>query len=161
MQASLLDMAVGFGFNHVVNPMTSENSAPIQMMSQLIGGLIFFVCGGQEQCILALAKSVRTLPPGQVRWHPQVGYGLAAQMSEAAANALRIAAPLLSTVLATLLVLAFITRVAPQLNVWGIGFLITTGMVLVGLMWFAPSWIEQVAYLWQSQTASMMRTWVS
>ena len=154
----LVEMVVGFGFSQIVDPMTQEQGGPLRLLAQTMGAMVFFVCGGQAQVIEALAQSFRVMPPGKALWHPSAGLALVAQAGEMLALALRMAAPMLAAAGATLLSLAFLTKVAPQLNIWSIGFLVTTTVSLAGLMMYLPSWMAETAMLWQARIQAMLPT---
>lgn len=154
----LVEMVVGFGFSQIVDPMTQEQGGPLRMLAQTMGGMIFFVAGGQGMMIDALARSFHVMPAGLTPWQPRAGLVLVAQLGQMTTLALRVAAPMLAAAMATLLSLAFLTKVAPQLNIWSIGFLITTTVSLAGLMVYLPSWIDQTAGLWHERIAAMLPT---
>ena len=156
----MLETVAGFSFMQLVNPMTREQAGPMRTLFQVIGGMVFFVAGGQTMVIEALAESFVRLPPGAAPWQPRMGVALVHQLAAVMHFAIRLAAPLLASALTTLCALAFLTKVAPQLNIWSVGFVITCSIMLVGMIWYTPSWMEQVASMWQQRCHGMLPTLV-
>ena len=151
----LLDLSAGFGFTHMLDPMSQEMSTPIQQLGQLMVGTLFFVAGGQRLVVQALAHSFQVAPAGHAMWHSANVLVLSQQVGELFVTGLRLAAPLLAVLMAAQLLLALLMRVAPQLNLWSVGFAISTTAVLVGLFLFAPAWVR-VSITWWEDAASAM-----
>ena len=157
----LFDLNAGYNFAHQIDPTTHENAGPLQQLCQLAAGLLFFAVGGQQQVIMALARSFERTPPGAVVWHNHVPIALLHQVGFLFAQGLRIAAPILAALIAAQLFLALLSRVAPQLNIWGVGFAIISGVAVLGLLYFTPAWVAHVAAIWQQSGTRMLTVWNS
>lgn len=155
----MLDLNAGYNFSQQVNPLTLEQTGPIQQLSQLCAGLLFFIVGGQQLVILGLARSFEHVQPGQVVYNARVASILAHEMTQVFAQGLRIGAPIMAALLATQIFLALLSRVAPQLNIYGVGFAAIAGVAVMGLMVFAPAWVDHVARIWQHTPQHMLRIW--
>lgn len=149
----LLDQGAGFGFIHMQDPMSQELSTPIQQLGQLLAGTLFFVGGGQRLVVQALAHSFDVAPAGHAMWHSANVLILSQQVGALFVTGLRLAAPLLAVLMASQLLLALLMRVAPQLNLWSVGFAITTSALLVGLFLFVPAWVNIAMVWWEDATA--------
>ena len=151
----LLDLSAGFGFTHMLDPLTQELSTPIQQIGQLMVGVLFFVAGGQGMVVQALAQSFYIAPPGHAVWHSANILILSQQVGALFTTGLRLAAPLLAVLLAAQLLLALLMRVAPQLNLWSVGFAISTTALLAGLFLFAPAWVHISITWWEDAALAM------
>jgi len=131
-------MQMGFGFAQLVDPRTRENTGVLTQLLGAVAGLLLFVTGAHHQIMRALMESLRNdrldaWAAGGVNFELLMGRG-----ADLFVSGMRIALPLVSVALLSQVVFALLTRVAPQLNLWGIGFLVTIGMGLVALALFAP-----------------------
>ncbi len=155
----LVDLNAGYNFSQQVNPLTMEQVGPFQQLSQLMGGLLFFASGGQQQVIMGLAMSLKKVPVGTVSWRPQTVSLLIAQTTELFVQGLRIAAPLMVALFATQIFLALLSRVAPQLNIWGVGFGAVAGMAGACFFALTPAWVEHVLRIWEHTAQNMLSLW--
>lgn len=155
----ILDNHAGFAFAQMVDPMAEAQVGPLQHLMHTGAGLLFFACNGQEQVIRGLAHSIGRTPPGALAWQPGTAAYLTGRVAEMFVIGLRLAAPLLGSLMVLQLGLALLTRVAPQLNIWGIGFGIICMAALAGLYVYAPAWGSAVAALWAESIGQMSRVW--
>lgn len=131
MAGELADIQAGFGFAGVVSPQSGEQVSVIGQLQMIVSWLIFLGANGHHLVLQGLAASLTAVPLGS-------GPGLCAPaLTHATAGliaaALRIAAPVVASVLLADLALGLLTRAAPQMNLLAIGFPVK---VAVGL-WVA------------------------
>ncbi|RYF10698.1 MAG: type III secretion protein [Deltaproteobacteria bacterium] len=155
----LIDLNAGYNFSQQINPLTMEQTGPFQQLSQLAGGLLFFAAGGQQLVILGLRQSFERVPAGQVVWHARLATVLVDQFTQVFIQGLRVAAPIMAALIATQMFLALLSRVAPQLNIWGVGFAAIAGVAVMGMMAFAPAWVDHVSRIWQHSSEQMLSLW--
>jgi flagellar biosynthetic protein FliR len=155
----LVDLNAGYNFSQQVNPLTLEQTGPFAHLSQLMGGLLFFAVGGQHQVIMGLATSLKRVPVGTVPWRARTVTLLIEHTTELFVQGLRIAAPLLAALIATQIFLALLSRVAPQLNIWGVGFAAIAAMAGASFYAFTPAWVEYVCAIWSHTSANMLTLW--
>ena len=150
LAGEILGLQAGFGFARIADPMLDSPSSIVGETFGLLAGAVFFVIDGHQQVIRALAVSFRNIPAGTVQFEP----GWVGLLMDRAATmfgvGLRIAAPVGGTLLATQLGFALLGRVAPQLNLWGLGFVLTIGITLVSLAIFAPTLAVEIPALLDS-----------
>jgi flagellar biosynthesis protein FliR len=132
----VLANGMGLGFASVVDP---QNGVQVPLLSQfyfIMGVLLFFGVGGHLVLIELLAESFRSLPvaasglPGDALW------GFARWSGIMFSEGLRIALPVVSTVLLANLAFGVATRAAPQLNIFSVGFAVTL-LLGIGAMLFS------------------------
>ena len=157
LAGEVVGLQMGLGFGHTVDPLLEAQGSVVSQVFGLVAGTLFFAMNGHLQVMRALADSLRAVPPGSVVFDP----GWVTTLVDAAAamflTGVRIAAPLAAALLAGQLAFALLGRVMPQLNAWGLGFSITIGLGLFGLVLFAPSLTAEVRDLLSVAVADGMR----
>ena len=147
MAGEIIAMQMGFAMAKMVNPMSKEPVSPITSLIVFITGVVLFITNGHHQILRVLAGSFVIAPPGGLvlegTWF-LVFLELGGELFWAS---LRIAAPMMIIIFATYLSFALLTRVAQQLNVWAMGFLVTIGVGLGGFLIFMPSLVHEIANL--------------
>ncbi len=134
----LIGLQMGLNFAGFFDPLSATTATATSRFFGTMVAWMFIVMGGHLLVIAALVHSFRSFPVG-----PEP-FAFMAQMqpqrwgAEIFATGLWIALPLLTMLLFVNLVLGTISRVAPQINVFAIGFPVTLGVGLLGLMLTLP-----------------------
>jgi flagellar biosynthetic protein FliR len=130
---------MGFGFQKTVNPLSREQSGPVTNILFTMAGVLFFTSESHHQVVRGLALSMRTMPLGGSVFRGDIE-GLVmhngASMMEAG---FLISLPLIVVSVITQLCFGLLTRVAPQLNVFALGFAFMIGIGFWSLLLFAPN----------------------
>jgi flagellar biosynthetic protein FliR len=141
---SFLDTLIGFSFGGLIDPITGNQSAVLSRMYALIGVLVFIVIGGDTWVIQGLARTYDIVGIDQA---PDIGT-LVAGADEAFAaiflSAIQVAGPIVLALVLTDAAFGVISRVVPQLNVFGVGFpaKVTVGLLLLGVtLPFVGGWL--------------------
>lgn len=117
-----ISMSMGLGFSTMIDP---QNGVPVPVLSQyfvLLATLVFLAVDGHLLLIDVLATSFHTMPVAQVITGAEGAWQIVAWSSEMYAGALMVALPVLTAVLMANLAFAVVTRAAPQLNIFAVGF---------------------------------------
>ena len=123
-------LGMGLGFASINDP---NNGLSVPIVSQfygIVGTLLFLVLGGHGLVIEALQASFQRLPVGFDGLEPKAYGQLVWGGAEMYGFAVLLALPAVASLLLVNLAFGVITRTAPQLNLFAIGFPI---MILVGL----------------------------
>jgi flagellar biosynthesis protein FliR len=134
----VIGLQMGLNFAGFFDPATATQTTATSRFFGTIVAWLFIVINGHLLVIAALAQSFQAFPVGPEPFaflravQPQV-WG-----SEVFTLGLWIALPLVSMLLFVNLVLGVISRVAPQMNVFSIGFPITLGVGLLGVLFTLP-----------------------
>jgi len=123
-------LGMGLGFASINDP---NNGLSVPVVAQFygnLGTLVFLSLGGHGLVIEALNASFRTLPQGFDGLNPESFGRLAWWGAEMYGYAVLLALPAVATLLMINLAFGVVTRTAPQLNLFAIGFPI---MILAGL----------------------------
>lgn len=138
MAGSFIGLQMGLGFALFFDP---QNSGQTPIVAQFVGILtilVFVSMGGHEMVILSLMESFSALPVGA---DPVSGAGFR-QVAELGGMIFRagmwLALPVVGSILVVNLSLGIMTRAAPQLNIFAVGFPITLGLGFVVLLFALP-----------------------
>ncbi|MEO8835431.1 MAG: flagellar biosynthetic protein FliR [Caldimonas sp.] len=134
----LIGLQMGLNFAAFFNPMSGGTQTAVTQFYGTCIAWLFIVSGGHLLVIAAVVQSFTAFPVGgdpfaflravePQRWGAEI-FSLG----------LWIALPLVAMLLFTNLVLGVITRVAQQMNIFAIGFPITLGVGLVGVLLTLP-----------------------
>ena len=142
MAGELIGLQMGLGFAIFFNPQTKGFTPVIGQLLGVLAALTFLALDGHLQIIAVLAESFSTLP---VSTEPLAANGFKVFVdmgSKIFAAGLLLSLPPMAALLMTNLTLGILTRAAPQLNIFAVGFPITLaiGMVTLALSlpYFAP-----------------------
>ena len=134
----LIGLQMGLNFAGFFNPMSASTATATSQFFGTMVAWLFVVINGHLLVIAALVQSFAAFPVG-----PEP-FAFLQQMqpqrwgSEIFATGLWIALPLVTMLLFVNFVLGTISRVAPQINIFAIGFPVTLGVGLLGLVLTLP-----------------------
>jgi flagellar biosynthetic protein FliR len=126
----VMDLQVGFSIVNVINPLTSQNVSVLGEFQLALGSLLYLISNAHHMLFQGLAGSFNLVPLPYVSMQPQLETNLMAFFSQAFFLVFQIAAPVGIALFLTNVGLALMTRVAPQLNVFAVGFPL---QIMIGL----------------------------
>ena len=129
----LAGIQMGFGIANLIDPQTHAQVTVVAQWEQLLALLIFLVLDVHHLLLRALLGSFQTAPPGTVIVTAATVRGVVALSADLFTVGVRIAAPVLITLLLTNGALGVLARTVPQLNVFVVGFPLNVGVGLVML----------------------------
>ena len=127
-------LQMGLGFATFFDPQHGVNTQVVTQFLGLLVALVFLAINGHLMMLSALAESFRLLPIGAAvsasAWLSLVDWG-----GTIFATGLMLALPVIAALLMTNVALGILTRAAPQLNLFAVGFPVTilVGWVVLGL----------------------------
>lgn len=134
-------MSMGLGFAMLVDPQRGVSVPVLSQFFVILGMLIFLSLGGHLALIRVLAESFETLPVGRFVDIADIG-GVAAWGSQMFVGAVRIALPAVTALLIANLAFGVMSRAAPTLNLFAVGFpvamLLGFIVLLINIGAFAP-----------------------
>jgi flagellar biosynthetic protein FliR len=132
-----ISMTMGLGFATLVDPQHGAQTPVLGQMLMIFGTLTYLSIDGHLMLIGALAESFKHLPIGAAQINHDFLLMLVMWGARVFDTGLLIALPIVVALLIVNLGLGVVTRAAPQLNLFGVGFTITlmSGffVLLVGL----------------------------
>ena len=142
MAGQIIGMQMGLGFAVFFDPQNAAQTPVLGQFLGLVGILVFLSLNGHLLMIEVLAQSFKALPVmaqpfSATGWRALVGWG-----GEVFLAGLLISLPIMAALLITNLALGIMTRAAPQLNVFSVGFPITLAagfvVIVIALPFFTP-----------------------
>lgn len=124
MAGELAGLQMGLGFASFYDPLNASYTPIIAQWMGVIATLTFLALNGHLYMISALVESFQTLPIGSMM-SVKGFYGVASWGGSIFAYALQISLPILAALLITNIALGILTRAAPQLNLFAVGFPVT------------------------------------
>ena len=135
----LIGLQMGLNFASFFDPLSAANATASSRFFGTTVAWLFIVANGHLLVIAALVQSFTAFPVGPEPFaflHQMQPHRWGAEIFS---TGLWIALPLVSMLLFVNLVLGAISRVAPQINIFAIGFPVTLSVGLVGLLLTLPS----------------------
>jgi flagellar biosynthetic protein FliR len=138
MAGEVVGLQMGLNFAGFFDPVTATQTTASSRFFGAIVGWLFVVINGHLLVIAALVDSFRAFPVGDAPF-AFVQQALPHQWgAQIFATGLWIALPMVAMLTFVNLVLGVISRVAAQINVFAIGFPVTLGVGLVGILLTLP-----------------------
>ena len=135
MAGDIMGMQMGLGFASFYDPVNATNTQIVAQFLGIIAVLLFLSLNGHLYMLDALAESFQIFPISTQMPSAHALHTLTLWGGSIFAHALRLALPLIGALLITNLALGILTRSAPQLNIFAIGFPVTlaVGFVMLAL----------------------------
>jgi flagellar biosynthetic protein FliR len=129
---------MGLSFASFFDPTTHGRSSGVSQFLALLATLAFLAANVHLVLLETLAESFVTLPISSTPLAPGAPLELVRWGGKVFSVGLQLALPIIAALLITNLALGILTRAAPQLNLFGIGFPITLGVGLLVLNLLLP-----------------------
>ncbi|HEY2144530.1 MAG TPA: flagellar biosynthetic protein FliR [Steroidobacteraceae bacterium] len=120
-----ISLTMGLGFATLVDPQRGAQVPVLGQMFMIIGTLTYLALDGHLMLLGALAESFHTLPIGAEHVDKNFILSVVLWGARVFDTGLLIALPAVIALVIVNLALGVVTRAAPQLNLFGIGFTIT------------------------------------
>jgi len=135
MAGTITGMTMGLSFASFFDPQSQGQSNSISQFLVLLATLAFLAVNGHLLLLSALAHSFSTLPISTTPVSGQMFRQIADWGGVIFSAGIQLSLPMVAALLITNIALGILTRAAPQLNLFGIGFPITltVGFVVIGL----------------------------
>ncbi|TSE18587.1 fliR: flagellar biosynthetic protein FliR [Tepidimonas alkaliphilus] len=153
MAGEIIGLQMGLNFAGFFDPATGGQASTVGRFYGNAVMLLFIVLNGHLLLIQAVAASFATLPVGDGAWVALRRMPLHELGGLVFGYGLWIALPLVVLLLFVNVVLGIISRIAPQMNVFAIGFPLTLSVGLVGITATLPLLAEPVRQLMQRLAA--------
>jgi len=118
---------MGLGFATFFDPASAGRTSAISQFLALVATMAFLAMNAHLVLVQALVESFFTLPISSTPMSLAAPLEMVRWGSRIFSAGLQIAMPIVAAMLVTNIALAILTRAAPQLNLFGIGFPITLG----------------------------------
>lgn len=119
---NLIDLFGGFQVAQAFDPMAMTNGAQFSRLYQTSAVVLLFASGGYQLMIAGLGRTFDALPLGTPLDLAALGQAATAGLSDMFIASLQIAGPLIAVLFLADVGLGLLTRVAPALNAFALGF---------------------------------------
>jgi flagellar biosynthesis protein FliR len=151
MVGDLLDVVGGFSLSMALDPLLLVQTSIMGRVHQLVAVTLLFITDGHLMVLQGLARSVQLMPQPNLNWD-QIGRAVTSGVAGMFLAALQVAAPLIAATLIADIALGLLTRAAPALNAFSLGFplkilltLMLAGLVIAQLPDVLRATISQAA----------------
>ena len=138
LAGEVVGFQMGLGFASFFNPTLNTQSSAVGRFFGLLAMFLFIVMNGHLMVILAVVKSFDAFPVDQNFLEALKQMKLYELGADLFASGLWIALPMIGMLMFVNLGLGIISRVAPQMNIYAIGFPITLTVGLIGIAATVP-----------------------
>lgn len=129
--AEFISHQCGMTLGTSYNPMLDASESVFSQLYYFAAIMGFFAAGGHRELIRALIGSFATLPPLAFKLTHGIVELMVSLMTVSFEMAIRISGPTIVALMLALLVLGFLSRTIPQLNILTIGFPLKLGVALL------------------------------
>ena len=157
MAGDLAGMQMGLGFASFYDPLNASFTPVIAQFLGVIAALAFISMDGHLYLLAVMSDSFRDFPIGAGVPSANAFRTVAEWGGSMFGNALQFALPLIGALLITNLALGILTRSAPQLNIFAVGFPITIAVGFATLMLTIPYLAPLIEYFTHSTLDSVAR----
>lgn len=157
MAGDLAGMQMGLGFASFYDPVNASFTPVVAQFLGIIAALLFLAADGHLYMLAALADSFRDFPIGASIPSASAFRTMAEWGGSMFNHALQFSLPIIGALLITNLALGILTRSAPQLNIFAIGFPITLAVGFVALMLTLPYLAPLMEYFTHSGLDTVSR----
>lgn len=137
-------MSMGLGFASMIDPTNGVNVPVISQFFMIIGTLLFLSLGGHLMLIQLIVNSFQSLPISPTGVLRDGYWAIVSWGSQMFIGALWLAIPALISMLVITLSLGVMTRAAPQLNIFSVGFPVTMFLGFVILILVIPGFLPRI-----------------
>ncbi len=134
----LIGLQMGLNFASFFDPASNAQISAISRFFMQIGTLIFVVINGHLLLLMAVIKSFESFPVDGHFMDALAQMRIYEMGSAVFASAFWIALPMIAMLLFVNLALGIISRVAPQMNIYAVGFPVTLTVGLIGIVATLP-----------------------
>lgn len=144
LSGQFMAMKMGLGFASMNDPSNGVQTTVLSQFFVMLVTLLFLALNGHLVLLTLIVESFQALPPGVSSLTQENLFAVASLGSWMFAGALVISLPVLTSLLVVNIAFGVMSRAAPQLNIFAVGFPFTLicglGLVWVGLAAFPTSY---------------------
>ncbi|MBI5889459.1 MAG: flagellar biosynthetic protein FliR [Nitrosomonadales bacterium] len=157
MAGDIAGLQMGLGFASFYDPQNASFTPIVAQFLGIIAALVFLAADGHLYMLAAMYDSFREFPIGAGVPSANAFRTIAEWGGSLFNNALQFALPLIGALLIANLALGILTRSAPQLNIFAVGFPITIAIGFAALMLTIPYLAPLMEYFTHSALDSVSR----
>jgi flagellar biosynthesis protein FliR len=127
----LIGFQAGFSMASAIDPATEQQTTVVAQFYNMTALLIFITLNGHHVMLRAISDSLHAVPIGQLAIDARFQVWTVMMARQILADGIRLAAPIMVTLLLTDVGLGILTRIAPALHIFVIGFPLKVAITLL------------------------------
>lgn len=135
----LVSLGMGLGFANLVDPVHGASIPIVGQLYLLLATLVFLAMDGHLAMVALLVDSFRAMPPGTARLDPAAAGAVVEWGGRILSGAMQVALPAVVAMTVVNVAFGVVSRAAPQLNLFGVGFPLALVLGFVTLWMSLPS----------------------
>jgi flagellar biosynthetic protein FliR len=143
----LVGFQMGLGIGAVYDPALGGQATVYTRFLEMLALLLFLTLNGHHALVQAVAGSFHRVQPGAVLAPQPLAAGMVGLGAKVFRAGLELSAPLVGVLFLVNVVMAFLSRVSPQMNVFGLVMPMAVGAALVASVAVLPSTLASIARL--------------
>jgi flagellar biosynthetic protein FliR len=155
LAGELIGLTMGLGFATLFFPESQGRTLAISQFLSLLATMAFLSVNGHLVLLSALAESFITMPISAAPVHGAGFFQLANWGGKLFNAGVQLSLPIIAALLITSISLSILTRAAPQLNLYGIGFPLTLGVGFLMIYLVLPYMAGPLEHLFQDGIEKM------
>ncbi|MCE9549950.1 MAG: flagellar biosynthetic protein FliR [Betaproteobacteria bacterium] len=157
MAGDIIGIQMGLGFAIFYDPQNASYTPVIAQFLGILAVLVFLSINGHLIMLEALADSFRAFPvnstlPAAIALHTLASWG-----GSIFSNALQLSMPVIGALLISNFALGILTRSAPQLNIFAVGFPITLTIGIATVMLLLPYIVPLLENITHASLSTVLR----
>jgi flagellar biosynthetic protein FliR len=128
---ALTDSVSGFSFGASIDPINGNQGGSFTQLYGIVGAALFLAIGGDAWTLRGLARTFKLVPLSQAPRLNGLVAGAEQVFGSLFTSALEVAAPVMLAMLITDVAFGMVSKVVPQVNLFGIGFPLKIGVALL------------------------------
>jgi flagellar biosynthetic protein FliR len=133
LSGELINQQMGLSIASLIDPVHNQQSSLISNFQYIVAALMFFSGQAHHWFIYAMAESLHRIPLGELTAPQAMVTVLVTLLGQACIAAIKIAAPLIVTLLLANIAMGIVARLVPQMNIFLLGVPVSFGVGLVVL----------------------------
>ncbi|MBT6119866.1 flagellar biosynthetic protein FliR [bacterium] len=154
---SLMDTQAGLSVASLLNPLTGRTSTLISLLLEWTSIMMFLQINGHHMVIAMVHKSFSLIPIGVIPNFSLAGKYIANLGTDLFGLALQLSVPILLIVFLVDFSFGMLSRVAPQVNVFQLGFQLKPTISLIIFLAIAPGMIQSIFIMLEDLTEHTIR----
>jgi flagellar biosynthetic protein FliR len=147
---SIMEDQMGLSMAEIIDPMSEGRGTPLASLLDILFIMAFLAANGHHLLIKVIQKSYEFFPAGKIPTVASLAGNILEATSVMLVAGLRLAAPVLAALLVLLVVLAILSRVVPEMEIFFISFplrILLGFIIVVALVPFLNEFVGEAAKL--------------
>ncbi len=134
LAGSFIAQQMGLGLARIFNPTLESENNIVGQLYVILGSMLLLALDGHQLILTGVLDSFHAVPPMAVSLEPEVLHVLRGLLAGSYVMALKVAAPVLVILILVSMIMGFLGRTVPQINILVVGFPLRISVGVVALV---------------------------